>query len=193
MWDQFNPPIAPDAKSTRGFNHPNCGRLLCPASYDWSDPEVRRALQNGSRKYPALARDWPRVLWEDEKVDQEDLPKGFLRNRRLIMAGRHSLLGPRAANQSTAGKIAARKPKAKIHRIQSITVGFIAYTAVLVHFSLSSQESFGDGTTPGTYPYEEFYQYLVRHLEQVTAKETREELLAWWTRYTFSHTCHVRC
>lgn len=46
---------------------------------------VRRALQNGSRKYPAGARDWPLVLWEDEKVDTENLSIGFLRNRRLLM------------------------------------------------------------------------------------------------------------
>lgn len=38
-WDQYNPTIPADAKSVRGFNHPECGHLLCPAVYDWSDPE----------------------------------------------------------------------------------------------------------------------------------------------------------
>ena len=118
-------------------------------------------------------------------------------------AGRHSLLGPRAAQSGVHGKIAARKPKAKIHRIRSITVGFVAYTAVLVrnvdlidliltlqthlhsvmqvHFSLSSQESFGDGSTAGTFPYEEFYQSLVRYVEETMIAEERTELLSWWT------------
>ncbi|KAJ8457369.1 hypothetical protein ONZ51_g11576 [Trametes cubensis] len=184
-WDQYVPPIVPDAKSTRGFNHPECGRLLCPADHDWSDSEVRQALQNGSRKYPAGARDWPSVLWENETLDQEDLSAGFLRNRRLVMAGRHSLLGPRAAYNSLTGKVSARKPKARIYHIRSISIPFIAYTAVLVHFALSSQETFSDGTTPGTFPYEEFYQSIVRYAEEMMAQEVREDLLAWWTKQVF--------
>ncbi|KAI0824838.1 hypothetical protein BC628DRAFT_1419598 [Trametes gibbosa] len=184
-WDQYNPVIPPDAKSVRGFNHPECGRLLCPVIYDWSDPEVRRGLQNGSRKYPAGAQDWPLVLWKDEQVDLENLPDGFLRNLRLIKAGRYSLLGPRSASQSIPGKSPARKPKAKVHRIRSITIGFIAYTAVLVHCSLSSQESFGDGTTAGTFPYEQFYQSLVRYVEETMTKDARFELLRWWTLQIF--------
>ncbi len=47
-------------------------------------------------------------------------------------AGRYSLLGPRTVNQLVPGKYPARKPKAKVHRIRSITVRFMAYAAVLV-------------------------------------------------------------
>ncbi|CDO68243.1 hypothetical protein BN946_scf184842.g6 [Trametes cinnabarina] len=184
-WNQYVPVIQPDAKSTRGFNHPECGRLLCPVTYDWSDPELRRALQNGSRRYPTGGRDWPVVLWKDERVDSDNLSVGFLRNRRLVMAGRHSLLGPRAAQQAIPGKLPARKPKAKIHRIRSITVGFIAYTAVLVHLSLNSQESFGDGATAGTFPYEEFYQSLVRYVEDTMTSDESGDLLTWWTSEIF--------
>ena len=36
-WHHFNPVLTSD-KSTRGFQHPECGRLLCPALYDWVDP-----------------------------------------------------------------------------------------------------------------------------------------------------------
>ena len=36
-WHSFNPSLTAD-KSTRGFHHPDCGRLLCPAIYDWDDP-----------------------------------------------------------------------------------------------------------------------------------------------------------
>ena len=50
-----------------------------------------------------------------------------------------------------------------------------------VHFSLNSQESFGDGSTPGTFPYEAFYQSLVRFIEETMPDEDRSELLMWWT------------
>lgn len=36
-WLQFNPSLTGD-KGTRGFHHPDCGRLLCPVIYDWDDP-----------------------------------------------------------------------------------------------------------------------------------------------------------
>lgn len=36
-WHHFSPALTPD-KSTRGFQHPECGRLLCPVLYDWVDP-----------------------------------------------------------------------------------------------------------------------------------------------------------
>lgn len=36
-WCPFNPSLTSD-KAIRGFHHPDCGRLLCPAMYDWNDP-----------------------------------------------------------------------------------------------------------------------------------------------------------
>ena len=35
-WCPFNPSLTAD-KALRGFHHPDCGRLLCPAIYDWDD------------------------------------------------------------------------------------------------------------------------------------------------------------
>ncbi|KAI1789114.1 hypothetical protein LXA43DRAFT_1063118 [Ganoderma leucocontextum] len=183
-WDHFDPPILPEAKSVRGFNHSMCGFLLCPVTHDWDDTEVRKGLQNRSRKFPAGPKDYARVLWRDEKVNKDNLNDGFLMNRRLTQAGRYSLLGP-GASAGVPSKIPTRKPKAKIHRIRSITTGFVAYTAVLVHFSLSSQESFGDGTTPGTFQYEAFYQSLVRYMEETMSEDERNELLIWWTIQMF--------
>ncbi len=38
-WELFNPPILPEAKSIRGYNHPRCGFINCPISYDWDSSE----------------------------------------------------------------------------------------------------------------------------------------------------------
>ena len=48
---------------------------------------------------------------------------------------------------------------------------------------MSSQETFGDGTTPGTFQYEAFYQSLVRYMEETMSEDERDELLIWWTTY----------
>jgi len=35
-WYTFSPALTA-SKATRGFPHPDCGRLLCPAMYNWDD------------------------------------------------------------------------------------------------------------------------------------------------------------
>ncbi|KAL7281058.1 hypothetical protein ACG7TL_004360 [Trametes sanguinea] len=189
-WNTYTPPIPADAKSVRGFNHPECGRLLCPVKYDWSKRETRQALQNRDKEYPCGATEWPAVLWEDERMNSSDMQAGFLRNVRLIKAsigaGRYVLLGPRTVNE-TNGKVAAKKPKAKIYGIRSITVPFMAYTAVLVHCSLNSQESFSDGSVQGTFPYERFYQSIVRFVEEKFLEEDRKDLISWWNREIYGN------
>lgn len=37
-WRKFDPQLT-KSKITRGFNHPDCGQLLCPAEYDWDKEE----------------------------------------------------------------------------------------------------------------------------------------------------------
>lgn len=36
-WHSFIPALTTDM-ATRGFHHLDCGRLLCPAPYDWGSP-----------------------------------------------------------------------------------------------------------------------------------------------------------
>lgn len=38
-WIEFTPPYKKDQKPWLGFRHETCGRLLCPSSLDWSNPE----------------------------------------------------------------------------------------------------------------------------------------------------------
>ncbi len=51
---------------------------------------------------------------------------------------------------------------------------------IKVHFSLSSQETFGDGSTAGTFPYEKYYQAIVRYVDEMMPNKDRVELLIWW-------------
>lgn len=35
----LNPPLSRNVKANRGFHHDATGALLCPAGFDWKDPE----------------------------------------------------------------------------------------------------------------------------------------------------------
>ncbi|CDO68696.1 hypothetical protein BN946_scf184652.g23 [Trametes cinnabarina] len=195
-WRTFSPPIHLDGgagKDLRGFNHDECGKLLCPAKWDWTKPEVCDGLRNNSSKYPLNPANLPNFLWEDEYVlDQSQMFKGFGRGPLLVLALRHSLLGPKAATAPSSLKIAARKPKAQIHRIRSITTGAIAYAAVLpvaptkVHFGLSAQEAFNATGHGNKFNYEMFYQAVIQALEEYLLDRERMALLAWWNGQIFN-------
>ncbi|KAJ8494675.1 hypothetical protein ONZ51_g2145 [Trametes cubensis] len=187
-WRSFVPPIPLEGgKDLRGFNHPQCGKLLCPAKWDWSDPEVATGLRNGSSKYPLSPLNLPNFLWEDERVrDENNLLDGFARGPLLVTALRHSLLGPKAATAPSSTKIAARKPKAQNHQIRSITPGCIAYAAILVHFSLSTQETFSASGYGSKFNYEMFYQAIIQTIEEYFLEAERRALLAWWNGNIFN-------
>ncbi|GBE88043.1 hypothetical protein SCP_1202710 [Sparassis crispa] len=189
-WHEFEPRIDKDHKSLRGFNHPECGCLLCPASYHWEDPAVHEGLCNGSKNYPAGASDWPSFLWENEETNQEDLIKGFLHNELLIKALRHILWGPSAGRAgptltsnggSKKNQGGSHKLKVMIYRIRSITVGSIAYSVMVVHFLLSSQGTMSVGGDGGKFLYGEFYHRLVKFMEQDMTPAQLQTLLDYWT------------
>ncbi|KAH9916588.1 uncharacterized protein BXZ73DRAFT_105780 [Epithele typhae] len=180
-WDVFTPPLDQNSKDGRGFYHDRCGELLCPPDYNWSDPTVQTGIRAHSDKYIIGPGDLPRLLWRDETVDENNLHKGFCMGDLLLKAGRSVLIGPRSAMKTRFTR-AARKPKARIYNVRSITPAFIAYTAVLVHYALSSQDGFGNGSSPRSFQYELFYHTVVRQIETSMLDEEREHLLAWWTK-----------
>ena len=94
----------PEDKQLRGFGSDVCGRLLCPSTQDWEDPmcalndpppvpsvhlradiiSCRTRERIRSFQIPVTADDFPRFLWEGERVDPQDMNKGFLRGELLV-------------------------------------------------------------------------------------------------------------
>ncbi|KAI0258170.1 hypothetical protein BC834DRAFT_847555 [Gloeopeniophorella convolvens] len=180
-WYDFGP-TGPhiDNKEFRNFRHPVMGCLLCPASYNWDDPAVQKALITHDPKYPTRPKDWPVFLWENETADKDDLFEGFLRGRLLVKI----LFGPATANEEPNGRShhicsngGNSKPRALQHRIRCVTSGLIAYGATVVHFVLSSQATFYPRGKAGRWPYEKFYNLLVWLIDVKLPKGNREELL----------------
>ena len=92
----------PVDKHLRGFGDNVCGHLLCPSNRDWTDPvyvrsspilpkfhrsdqishSVRQQIQ--SFQIPVTHDDFPCFLWENERVDPQDINSGFLRGGLLV-------------------------------------------------------------------------------------------------------------
>ncbi|KAI0090340.1 hypothetical protein BDY19DRAFT_939705 [Irpex rosettiformis] len=194
-------------KAKRGFRNEECGRLLCPANYDFNKPEVREALLNyDGKRYPVTAEQYPVFMWKDEKL-QDKIWEGFGRHELLIKAGTMVLQGPKAAlNVTTTGSnpIPAvshsinTKARSRRWHLKTITPAFIACAAVLVRFALSDETSFPaqplnesiDEHRVAEVPkrrhrarhwdYTKFHQYLVHSIEEDMPEEEREDLLIWW-------------
>ncbi|KAI0057241.1 hypothetical protein BV25DRAFT_1920340 [Artomyces pyxidatus] len=176
-------------KARRGFHHDEYGRLLCPAALDWADPAVRTGIRNCNPMYRVSATDWPIFLWEDERLDMDNVTVGFLRGRLVVQAVIFMMHGPSAVGDSDQhGEIRTngnRRPRAARHGVNHVTPAAIAYGAVLVHFAMSAQSHMSAGGSGGKWPYEAFYHALVEHVERYMDEPDRRDLLAWWKTQVF--------
>ncbi|KAG1826502.1 hypothetical protein EV424DRAFT_1537408 [Suillus variegatus] len=76
------PPMLQNAKTSRGFNHPLTGHLLCPAELDWDDTDTKQKLQ--SSELTVSGDQWPLFVYTNEAYDPEDPWNGLLRSYLLV-------------------------------------------------------------------------------------------------------------
>ncbi|KAF7972040.1 hypothetical protein HWV62_19169 [Athelia sp. TMB] len=132
------PPLYRNSKSERGYNHPITGRLLCPAGWDWEDPNVVEGLQSGVTKL--LGEHWPVFIYGDNTCNPEDPWKGAFRGSLLVKMYRHIFTFPSSVD--------LQEPKANqsgnvcIHGMTKATLASITYVATQVQFALSSHSVF---------------------------------------------------
>ncbi|KAH9931349.1 uncharacterized protein B0H18DRAFT_1116506 [Fomitopsis serialis] len=179
-WITFNPPL-PTEKQFRGFSCESTGQLLCPVMYDYGDARVRVALLEYHADYPQGADDYPAFLWRDNTADKTNFFRGFCEGLLICKGLQHILVAPSVAKSNDGVTSRSnRKGRAQIHGIRTVTPAMIAYIACIVHFSLSSQVTFGAGSEDerGKFWYEGFYNSLIRTIEDVMPEELRTALLS---------------
>ncbi|KAH7919093.1 hypothetical protein BV22DRAFT_1023560, partial [Leucogyrophana mollusca] len=125
-----DPPFKPAERQSLGFNHPICGKLLCPVNMDWNDASVRDGLCDGTIK--AMPADFPHFLYEGEVPDPEDLFDGWLKGDLLVCAYLHVFISPRSAINGSASTNSTRVGNAGNHGITTVSVASIAYVATIV-------------------------------------------------------------
>ncbi|KAF8965639.1 hypothetical protein BDZ97DRAFT_2057933 [Flammula alnicola] len=184
QWRKFEPPIVGNGSKRHllGFHNMSSGRLLCPASKNWDNIDIRRGLQDGT--VVASPHDFPIFLWKDEKCSSTDVFNGFLQGEILLKAFLHIFIGPTSAYDSNDGR-STRKGNAAIHGIRAVSVYSIAYAATIVRFVLSDQSTLNAGSQEkGRWPYSKFYTALIKTMEEMV-EEDLDDLLGWWNDTVF--------
>ncbi|KZP33887.1 hypothetical protein FIBSPDRAFT_1035853 [Athelia psychrophila] len=181
-WATFDPPYDHSHKAYMGFRHQMCGQLLCPASMDWSNPEIKLGLANDTIK--AQPDDFPRFLYLDGQVSDDDVFQGFLKGDLLVKGYMHLMRAPSLATSGGMGESGNRRGNAALHDIQNTNMRSIVYTAVLIRFALSSQANFTIGGSPGKWPYGQLYREIMEVCEMMPSAQ-RRDLLIWWDERIF--------
>ncbi|KAG8704511.1 hypothetical protein FRC11_009823, partial [Ceratobasidium sp. 423] len=168
-WRKWSPPLVNEPKTIRGLSHPECARLLAPITVDWDDEEERRQFTECDNP-PMTSSHWPRALY----LLLYNTVKAILESPSSVLPSTSAR--PNAAKQG-------RKGIAHKYQLGVVTPSFLAYTAVVLRFALSSETHFND--TGGTFNYIDFYNQIRCYLEAPKYQKTNKVLLAWWNKKIF--------
>ncbi|KAG2743787.1 hypothetical protein P692DRAFT_201722837 [Suillus brevipes Sb2] len=177
------PLIKPHDKYSRGFVSDICGKLLCPAEWDWSQDSVKAGIRDRTTEYIISENSWPSFVYENYQVNSNDLEEGFLKSRLLVLAFKAVFTSPSSARETDGDGDGAdiiennRRARRKSDQTKVKTC---------VRFALSSVSSWR--TVDGDFDYEAFWCNVVDFFEDVpgpVARRKVDKLLEWWTRKIF--------
>ncbi|KAH6884022.1 hypothetical protein BKA70DRAFT_1446349 [Coprinopsis sp. MPI-PUGE-AT-0042] len=146
----------------QGFDDETIGKLLCPATCDWRNEEVKQKFR--LEPYTIRVGCWPSVFYRHMEMDTQDPWKGFLRNNLLVMIYKH-IFRLRVTVES-------RLSGADLHT----TSASIAYVATLVIAALDAQD------TNTRKRAKELFTMLSHHLYEHQHDSGVRELNLWWDR-----------
>ncbi|KAG1727199.1 hypothetical protein EDD22DRAFT_961293 [Suillus occidentalis] len=196
--------LRPDDKQMRGFAHDVCGKLLCPAEWDWNDDRVKSGIRDRTSEFIVSENSWPLFLYENYSFDNTNLEKGLFQSKILIQAFKAIFTSPSSAKEADGdgngadiletnrrARRALNQAKVKtcvasIINMRKVTSRSIAYVVCQVRFALSSISSWR--TVDGDFDYEAFWNNIVDFFEDVpgpVAQRRVDKLLEWWTRKIF--------
>ncbi|KAH6869033.1 hypothetical protein BKA70DRAFT_1452231 [Coprinopsis sp. MPI-PUGE-AT-0042] len=154
----------------QGFDDETIGKLLCPATCDWRNEEVKQKFR--LEPYTIRVGCWPSVFYRHMEMDTQDPWKGFLRNNLLVMIYKH-IFRLRVTVES-------RLSGADLHT----TSASIAYVATLVIAALDAQD------TNTRKRAKELFTMLSHHLYEHQHDSGVRELNLWWDHYHIFHLTH---
>ncbi|KAG1863506.1 hypothetical protein C8R48DRAFT_833896 [Suillus tomentosus] len=191
-------------KQTRGFAHDACGKLLCPAEWDWSQECVKAGIRNRTSDYIISENSWPLFVYENYSVNSRDLEQGLFRSKILVQAFKATFTSPSSAKEADGdgdgadilennrrarralNQVKVKTCVASIINMRKVTPRSIAYVICQVRFALSSVSSWR--TVDGDFDYEAFCNNILDFFEDVPGPVARRRvntLLEWWTRKVF--------
>ncbi|KAG2336251.1 hypothetical protein BDR05DRAFT_896959, partial [Suillus weaverae] len=198
---RLSPLIKPNDKHSHGFTSDICGKLLCPAEWDWDKSSVKAGIRDRTSEYIVSENSWPLLIYENYQFNKDDLEEGFLKSKLLVLAFKAIFTSPSSAREvdgdDDGGDILENNKRARrgseqvkvktcvasIINMKKVTPHAIAYVVCHVCFTLSSVSSWR--TMDGDFDYEVFWNNIMDFFEEVPGPVTRrkvDKLLEWWTR-----------
>ncbi|KAG2737537.1 hypothetical protein P692DRAFT_20883456 [Suillus brevipes Sb2] len=193
-----------DDKQSRGFAHDVCGRLLCPAEWDWTDDRVKAGIRDRTSDFIVSENSWPMFVYENYSFDDNNMEKGLFKSKILVQAFKAVFTSPSSAKEADGDgegadiiennrrarralyQVKVKTCVASIINMRKVTARSIAYVVCQVRFALSSVSSWR--TVDGDFDYEAFWNNIVDFFEAVpgpVARQRVDKLLEWWTRKIF--------
>ncbi|KAG1721550.1 uncharacterized protein EDB91DRAFT_1256473 [Suillus paluster] len=206
------PLIKPDDKHSHGFVSDVCGKLLCPAEWDWDQTRVKAGICDRTSEYIVSENSWPLFLYENYTSNPANLEEGLLKSKILVLAFKAIFTSPSSVREAdgdgNGAPISLRaigvpgrnqiRPKLKPASPRSSTCKKSCLVRLLtsrvngqVCFTLSYVSSWR--TMDGDFDYEAFWNNIVDFFEDVpgpVATRRMEKLLEWWTRKIFGTNHH---
>ncbi|KAG2029441.1 hypothetical protein BDR03DRAFT_880767, partial [Suillus americanus] len=176
-----SPLIKPDDKRSRRFGNNVCGKLLCPAEWDWDQTSVKTGIRNRMSEYIVSENSWPLFLYENYIANRDNLKEGLFKSKLLVLAFKAIFTSP-----SSAKEVEGDGDGADILENDRRTQWKSDQAKRQVHFALSSISSWR--TIDGDFDYEGFWNNVVDFFEDVPGPVTKcrvDKLLEWWTRKIF--------
>ncbi|KAG1750533.1 uncharacterized protein EDB91DRAFT_1046108, partial [Suillus paluster] len=140
-----------DDKHSCGFIHETCGRLLCPAEWDWSDARVKAGIHDRTSQYIVSENSWPLFLYKNYSINSNNLEKGLFKSKILVQAFKATFTSPSSTREANILENNRRARHALNH--------------VKVHFTLSGVRSWR--TMDGDFDYEMFWNNIMDFFEDV--------------------------
>ncbi|KAG2363644.1 hypothetical protein BDR07DRAFT_1281868, partial [Suillus spraguei] len=189
------------------FTNDTCGKLLCPAEWDWDKNCVKAGIRDRTLEYIVSENSWPLFVYENYQCNNDNLKEGFLKSKLLVLAFKAIFMSPSSAreaegdgdgadilenNRRARWKSEQTKVKTCVASIlnmknmKKVMPRAIAYVVCQVRFTLSSVSSWC--TVDGDFDYEVFWNNIVDFFEDVPGPVTRckvDKLFEWWTRKIF--------
>ncbi|KAG1763644.1 hypothetical protein EV702DRAFT_1051745 [Suillus placidus] len=94
-----SPLIRPDDKHLHGFASDICGKLLCPAKWDWDQNRVKAGIHDRTTEYIVSENSWPLFMYENYTVNRNNLEEGLLKSKLLVLAFKAIFTSPSSAKE----------------------------------------------------------------------------------------------
>ncbi|KAJ3858255.1 hypothetical protein EV359DRAFT_69159, partial [Lentinula novae-zelandiae] len=190
----------------RGFKHNLTAKLLCPVEYDWSDSVVRAKIRNkeiktntsffihafyrgeegnpnnnveeGFLRSTLLVQTWHQIYRASGSISEDEIPS--------LQTDRSNASAP--VPQSNKARSSTKQSLAELYGLNQVTPRTIAYSCVLLRFSLSHAKKWGQDCS---FNYEGLYNEIVDYFEAADPEDEEvqthlAELLHWWNEQAFA-------